>query len=121
MSRKPSLLVSALKNNESELSALPPIKPRNPSKDVAVSVPPQQQPKPQSGTYVPPSRINKTAKTHHLPPVYWQTLEEISFRTRDEKGRRIPQERLLAEALNLLFVKYNYPQVRDELGKHDYM
>ncbi|EGO93218.1 hypothetical protein APM_3734 (plasmid) [Acidiphilium sp. PM] len=41
-------------------------------------------------------------------------MEEISFRTRDEKGKRVPQERLMAEALNLLFVKYNYPQVRDE-------
>lgn len=49
----------------------------------------------------------KTAKTHHLPPVYWETLEELSFRTHDDKGKRITQERLMAEALNLVFVKYN--------------
>ncbi|MER9586063.1 hypothetical protein [Mesorhizobium sp. M0276] len=49
----------------------------------------------------------------YLPPAHWETLEEISFRTRDPQGKRIPQERLVAEALNLLFVKYNYPQVRE--------
>ena len=44
---------------------------------------------------------------------YWETLEELSFRTRDDKGKRIPQERLVAEALNLPFVKYNFPVVRE--------
>lgn len=29
------------------------------------------------------------------------------------QGKRIPQERLVAEALNLLFAKYNLPVVRD--------
>ncbi|WP_234892952.1 hypothetical protein, partial [Sinorhizobium meliloti] len=64
----------------------------------------------------------KTAKTHHLPPAYWETLEEVSFRTRDDKGKRIPQERLVAQALNLLFAKYNFPVVREggELaGRYD--
>jgi hypothetical protein len=67
-----------------------------------------------ANSYVPPSRVNKAGRTHHLPPAYWEILEEISFRTRDEKGKRVPQERLVAEALNLLFMKYNYPQVRSE-------
>ena len=113
MSRKPSLLASALKSSEPE--TLP--APRQPSaepKAAVVSPPLPQKVEPQGGSYVPPSRANKTAKTHHLPPAYWETLEEISFRTRDEKGKRVPQERLVAEALNLLFVKYKYPQVRDE-------
>ncbi|MDW9708602.1 hypothetical protein GOC00_07850 [Sinorhizobium meliloti] len=48
-----------------------------------------------------------------MPPAYWETLEEVSFRTRDDKGKRIPQERLVAEALNLLFAKYNFPVVRE--------
>jgi hypothetical protein len=69
---------------------------------------------PAPAPYVPPSRANKTGRTHHLPPAYWQTLEELSFRSRDEKGKRVPQERLVAEALNLLFAKHNYPLVRDE-------
>ncbi|RVL79436.1 hypothetical protein CN140_21690 [Sinorhizobium meliloti] len=41
-----------------------------------------------------------------MPPAYWETLEEVSFRTPEDKGKRIPQERLVAEALNLLFAKY---------------
>ncbi|MDE3833441.1 hypothetical protein I7G85_31870 [Sinorhizobium meliloti] len=48
-----------------------------------------------------------------MPPAYWETLEEVSFRTRDDKGKRIPQERLVAQALNLLFAKYNFPVVRE--------
>jgi hypothetical protein len=67
----------------------------------------------QGGSYVAPSRAKKSAKTHYLPPAYWETLAELSFRTRDPQGKRIPQERLVAEALNLLFVKYNYPLVRE--------
>lgn len=31
----------------------------------------------------------------------------------EDKGKRIPQERLAAEALNLLFAKYNFPVVRE--------
>lgn len=37
-------------------------------------------------TYIPLSRAGETAKTHQLPPAYWETLEEVSFRTRDDKG-----------------------------------
>ncbi|ASP82901.1 hypothetical protein [Sinorhizobium meliloti] len=48
-----------------------------------------------------------------MPPAYWETLEEVSFRTPEDKGKRIPQERLVAEALNLLFAKYNFPVVRE--------
>lgn len=113
MSRKPSLLASALKTpepetapSETEMTAA--------TAPAAVSAPRRHRAERQGGAYVPPSRVNKTAKTHHLPPAYWETLEELSFRTRDEKGKRMPQERLVAEALNLLFSKYNYPQVRDE-------
>ena len=73
---------------------------------------PARSPQP-AATYVPPSRANKTAKTHHLPPAYWETLEEVSYRTRDDKGKRVTQERLVAEALNLLFAKYNFPIVRE--------
>ena len=113
MSRKPSLLASALKTGEPE-TTVPVGKAPTEPKAAAVTAPREQRAEHQSGAYVPPSRANKTAKTHHLPPAYWETLEEISFRTRDEKGKRVPQERLVAEALNLLFVKYNYPQVRDE-------
>lgn len=37
-------------------------------------------------TYIPLSWAGETAKTHQLPPAYWETLEEVSFRTRDDKG-----------------------------------
>ena len=110
MSRKPSLLATAIKTAEQPATAPAapalfetPAEPKRPARN--------SQP---AGTYVPPSRANKSAKTHHLPPAYWETLEEISFRTRDEKGKRIPQERLVAEALNLLFAKYNFPVVRED-------
>ena len=109
MSRKPSLLASAIKTAEPP-ATVPTITevfdtPVEPKRRARSSQP--------AGSYVAPSRANKTAKTHYLPPVYWETLEELSFRTRDPQGKRIPQERLVAEALNLLFAKYNYPLVRD--------
>ncbi len=65
------------------------------------------------GTYIPPSRAGKAARTHYLPTAYWETLEEVAFRTRDENGKRYTQERLMGEALNLLFQKYNYPIVSE--------
>ena len=110
MSRKPSLLASAIKTAE-QPAAAPVVEdvsdtPVEPKRRARSSQP--------AGSYVAPSRANKTAKTHYLPPIYWETLEEISFRTRDPQGKRIPQERLVAEALNLLFAKYNYPLVRED-------
>ena len=109
MSRKPSLLAAAIKTTEQPATA-----PVTPATSPAPAEPNLAAHNPQPvGTYVPPSRANKTAKTHHLPPVYWETLEELSFRTRDDKGKRITQERLVAEALNLLFAKYNFPVVRE--------
>ena len=110
MSRKPSLLATAIKTAEqpAPAPAAPALfeTPAEPTRSVRSSQ--------QAGTYVPPSRAGKTAKTHHLPPAYWETLEEISFRTRDDRGKRITQERLVAEALNLLFAKYNFPVVRED-------
>lgn len=109
MSRKPSLLASAIKTAE-QPAAAPAVEDVSdrpvPPKRRARSVQP-------AGSYIAPSRANKTAKTHYLPPVYWETLEELSFRTRDPQGKRIPQERLVAEALNLLFARYNFPVVRE--------
>jgi hypothetical protein len=104
MSRKPSLLATAIKTAEQHVSA------------------PEALPEPQgsapasqpAGSYVAPSRANKLGRTHFLPPAYWETLDEVSFRSRDEKGKRFPKERLVAEALNLLFAKYNYPVVRED-------
>ena len=104
MSRKPSLLATAIKTAEQPASA--PEAPLEPKGIVPASQP--------AGSYVAPSRANKTAKTHYLPPAYWETLEEHSFRTRDPQGKRIPQERLVAEALNLLFAKYNFPVIRED-------
>ena len=104
MSRKPSLLATAIKTAEQPASA-----PEAPAEPKG-SAPDSLQP---AGSYVAPSRANKLGRTHFLPPAYWETLEEVSFRSRDEKGKRIPKERLVAEALNLLFAKYNYPLVRD--------
>lgn len=112
MSRKPSLLAAAIKPVE---QAAPAREPPATSDTSAESNRLARGAQP-AGSYVAPSRANKSAKTHYLPPAYWQTLEELSFRTRDPQGKRIPQERLLAEALNLLFVNYNYPQVRDGEG-----
>lgn len=111
MSRKPSLLATALKAVEHPPEPAPEVA-AEPTTAVASTQ--RRRSERHAASYVPPSRVNKKARTHHLPPAYWETLEEISFRTRDERGKRIPQERLVAEALNLLFVKYNYPQVRDE-------
>ena len=109
MSRKPSLLAAAIKTAE---EPTPP-----PAAPAAFDAPAEPKGRARNsqptGSYVAPSRANKTAKTHYLPPAYWETLEEVSFRTRDEQGKRIPQERLVAVALNLLFMKYNYPQVRE--------
>lgn len=91
MSRKPSLLATATKTK-------PPRRARSP------------QP---AGNYVAPSRADKTARTFYLSAAYWEKLEELSFRTRDENRRRTPQERLVAEALNLLFLKHKFPPVRE--------
>jgi hypothetical protein len=106
MSRKPSLLATAIKTAEQPASAPEaseaPVEPQGSA--------PGLQP---AGSYVAPSRANKLGRTHFLPPAYWETLDEVSFRSRDEKGKRIPKERLVAEALNLLFAKYNYPVVRE--------
>ncbi|GAA2890909.1 hypothetical protein GGQ99_005172 [Aminobacter niigataensis] len=104
MSRKPSLLATAIKTAEQPVSA--PEAPREPQ-DIAPSPQPPV-------SYVAPSRAKKVARTHFLPPSYWETLDEINFRSRDEKGKRISKERLVAEALNLLFAKYNYPVVRED-------
>ncbi|OYR32778.1 chromosome partitioning protein ParB [Brucella lupini] len=109
MSRKPSLLATAIKTAEQ-----PATEPAVPAVSETATAPKRAAGSPQpAGTYIPPSRAGKAAKTHHLPPAYWETLEELSFRTRDDKGKRITQERLVAEALNLLFTKYNYPVVRE--------
>jgi len=103
MSRKPSLLATAIKT--AEQPAATPEAPPEPEGGAPAS---------QSvGSYVAPSRANKLGRTHFLPPAYWETLDELSFRSRDEKGKRIPKERLVAEALNLLFAKHNYPVVRE--------
>lgn len=106
MSRKPSLLATAIKTAEQQSAPTP----DQPEPNQVTRSP---QP---AGTYIPPSRANKTAKTHYLPPAYWETLEELSFRTRDDKGKRVTQERLVAEALNLLFTRYNFPVVREGGG-----
>jgi hypothetical protein len=109
MSRKPSLLATAIKMADQPATA-----PAAPALFETPAEPKRGARSPQpTGTYVPPSRANKSAKTHHLPPAYWETLEELSFRTRDDKGKRVTQERLVAEALNLLFAKYNFPVVRE--------
>ena len=110
MSRKPSLLATAIKTAEQPATA-----PAAPALFETPAAPKRSARSPQpAGTYVPPSRANKSAKTHHLPPAYWETLDELSFRSRDEKGKKISKERLVAEALNLLFAKYNYPLVRED-------
>ena len=120
MSRKPSLLATAIKPPAEPATPSPAVAPAAPSPALTPAAP--REPRAASrravspqgaGGYVPPSRANKSAKTHYLPPDYWTTLEELSFRTRDGQGKRVPQERLVAEALNLLFAKYNYPLVRE--------
>ncbi len=109
MSRKPSLLAAAIKTVEQPAPA-----PAAPIVSDTPAEPPRRSRNSQpAGSYIAPSRANKSAKTHYLPPAYWETLEELSFRTRDSQGKRIPQERLVAEALNLLFAKYNFPVVRE--------
>lgn len=106
MSRKPSLLATAIKTVEQPAPA--PEASKAPVE--AQSSAPGSQP---TRSYVAPSRANKIGRTHFLLPAYWETLDEVSFRSKDEKGKRIPKERFVAEALNLLFAKYNYPVVRE--------
>lgn len=117
MSRKPSLLATAI-NSSTDLSTSgvtgtsPPSRVLDPEQSEE-GVTTQTGTRSRNVGYVPPSRANKSAKTHYLRPEFWTTLEELSFRTRDGQGKRIPQERLVGEALNLLFAKYNYPIVRE--------
>lgn len=106
MSKKPSLLQAALKADKPAV--------QEPVATIVSPVTPEATATPTQASYVAPSRAGKAAKTHYLPKPYWETLEELSFRTRDEQGKRVPQEKLVAEALNLLFLKYNFPQVREE-------
>jgi hypothetical protein len=109
MSRKPSLLAAAIKTAEQPTTM--------PEASESLAEPQGSAPGSQpAASYVAPSRANKLGRTHFLPPAYWETLDEVSFRSRDEKGKRIPKERLVAEALNLLFAKYNYPVVREGGG-----
>ncbi|NTE90215.1 chromosome partitioning protein ParB [Agrobacterium rubi] len=110
MSRKPSLLASAIKTAEQSQTDAPATEDHS---DTQAEPKRRTRSAQSAGSYVAPSRANKSAKTHYLPPAYWETLEELSFRTRDQQGKRIPQERLVAEALNLLFVKHNFPVVRE--------
>lgn len=112
MSKKPSLLQTAMKASEKP-EPTPAAEPLQVAQLDPKATPPSTAAKP-AATYVAPSRASKSAKTHYLTKPYWETLEELSFRTRDDQGKRVPQEKLVAEALNLLFAKYNYPVVRDE-------
>lgn len=112
MSRKPSLLAAAIKQVEPQTAESSSATPADTQEHAGRRGRPAGGE--QVGSYIAPSRANKTAKTHYLPPAYWETLAELSFRSRDAQGKRIPQERFVAEALNLLFVKHNYPQVRDD-------
>lgn len=120
MSRKPSLLANAI-NSSAGLSSSEVTETASPShvldpQSSAAGAATQTGARSGNVAYVPPSRANKSAKTHYLRPEYWTTLEELSFRTRDGQGKRVPQERLVGEALNLLFAKYNYPVVREPEG-----
>ena len=75
MSRKPSLLATAIKTAESPATepAAPalfdtPTEPKRPARG-------QQS----GGTSVPPPRANKSAKPHAPPPAYSETLEGLCF------------------------------------------
>lgn len=121
MSRKPSPLAAAISGPKQETAAPAPqvVEPEAKQPEAPATSLPQAAAATDANTtaaranYVSPSRAGKTAKTFHLPPIYWETMEEVAFRTRDENGKRSTQERLMAEALNLLFQKYNYPVVRE--------
>lgn len=110
MAKKPSLLQAAMKSGEGPAEQLPNTTPQVEQQPA----PAQERVGKPATTYIAPSRAAKSAKTHYLPKAYWETLEVVSFHTRDENGKRVPQERLVAEALNLLFTKYNYPVVRED-------
>lgn len=113
MSRKTSMLAAAIAAAPADTTPQPqetaPKAPAKAPERPHAELPPSLKP----GSYQAPSRAGKMARTHYLPPAYWDTLAELAFRSRDERGKRVPQERLLAEALNLLFLKHNVPAVRD--------
>ena len=62
MSRKPSLLATAIKTAEQPATAPALFETPEEPKPTTRSTQP-------AGSYVPPSRANKTAKTHHFLPV----------------------------------------------------
>ena len=103
MSKKPSLLATAIRQDESAAEQTPAPAPVEARRAAPAPRPAETVP----AAYVAPSRAAKRARTHYLHPDYWETLREISYRT------RIPQERHLAEALNDYFAKLKFPQVRE--------
>lgn len=108
MSRKPSLLAAAIAKEEAPASLPEQAAEKPKGRAAKPAAQAQDAPSPsQHPGYVAPSRASKKARTHFLHPDYWETLRELSHRS------RTPQERLVAEALNDLFAKHNFPQVRE--------
>ena len=121
MSRKPSLLAATIAKNDTPATPAP-VEVQEAAAEAIADQTSKRQPVRRRGEvppsrrpgYVPPSRRDKRSRTFMLSMDYWDTLAELSFRSRDENGTRISQERFIAEALNDLFAKHNFPQVREE-------
>lgn len=100
MARKQSALAAAIAKEETTppTAEMFPVQPAAPVARPAVPAP----------ANVPSHRANKKARTHWLTPAYWDTLDEMAFRLKTSR------EALVAEALNDLFAKRNFPLVREQ-------
>lgn len=68
-------------------------------------------PKKGEGSYLAPSRGNKTGIQVWVDPTVVNQLKMLGLEQLDDRGRARKQQDLLKEALNLLFVKYGKPEI----------
>ena len=63
------------------------------------------QPAAEPGTYIPPSRRTKKTFTAWMDKAALDQLKELAHH------RKVPQQKLIAEAFNLLFEKHGLPPI----------
>lgn len=106
MASKPSPLAAALRNSGANVAAAPAPEPvAEPVKKSAASTPKAVQPARKPPSAVAPSRVSTKAITVHFPEAVRRQLKMLAA----EQGRAM--EDLVAEGLNLVFVKYRKPEI----------
>jgi antitoxin-like ribbon-helix-helix protein len=63
------------------------------------------QPTPEPGAYIPPSRRTKKTFTAWMDKAALEQLKDLA------SHKRVPQQKLIAEAFNLLFEKHGLPPI----------